>query len=32
LHGLLKIAGTVKNLPPDFAAQHDHYVHGTPKR
>lgn len=32
LSGLLEIAGSVKNLPPDFAAQHDHYLHGTPKR
>jgi hypothetical protein len=29
---LLKYAGTVPDLPPDFAAQHDHYIHGTPKR
>jgi len=29
---LLKLAGIAKNLPPDFAAQHDHYIHGTPKR
>lgn len=20
------------NLPPDFSEQHDHYIHGTPKR
>jgi len=32
LAGLLAVAGTVKNLPSDFAAQHDHYLHGTPKR
>ncbi len=32
LTSLLKLAGTAKNLPPDFAAQHDHYIHGTPKR
>ncbi len=32
LTSLLKIAGTAKTLPPDFAAQHDHYIHGTPKR
>jgi hypothetical protein len=32
LLGLLKVAGTVKGLPSDFAAQHDHYIHGTPKR
>ena len=29
---LLKFAGTVDDLPPDMAAQHDHYIHGTPKR
>jgi hypothetical protein len=32
LAGLLNVAGAVRNLPPDFAAQHDHYLHGTPKR
>ena len=29
---LLKHAGTVPDLPEDLAAQHDHYIHGTPKR
>lgn len=29
---LLKLAGTVDDLPPDMAEQHDHYIHGTPKR
>ena len=28
----LKLAGAVKGLPPDLAARHDHYIHGTPKR
>ncbi len=32
LASLLKYAGMVKDLPPDFAAQHDHYLYGTPKR
>ena len=32
LLGLLKLAGTAKNLPPDFAEEHDHYIHGTPRR
>jgi hypothetical protein len=32
LLSLLKLAGAVKGLPADFAAQHDHYIHGTPKR
>ncbi len=29
---LLKHAGTVSDLPSDMADQHDHYIHGTPKR
>jgi hypothetical protein len=29
---LLSIAGTAEGLPSDFAEQHDHYIHGTPKR
>lgn len=29
---LLKIAGTVEGLPADLAAQHDHYLYGTPQR
>jgi hypothetical protein len=29
---LLRHAGTVVGLPEDMAAQHDHYIHGTPKR
>jgi hypothetical protein len=29
---LLKLAGTALGLPDDMAAQHDHYLHGTPKR
>jgi hypothetical protein len=32
LRGLLKFAGTVNDLPPDMAEQHDHYIHGTPKK
>ena len=24
--------GKAQGLPADFAAQHDHYIHGTPKR
>ena len=24
--------GAAKNLPSDLAAQHDHYIHGTPKK
>ena len=29
---LLKFAGCAPDLPVDFAEQHDHYIHGTPKR
>jgi len=29
---LLKYAGCMQDLPADFAAQHDHYIHGTPKK
>jgi hypothetical protein len=29
---LLKFAGTAKGLPPDMARNHDHYLHGAPKR
>jgi hypothetical protein len=30
--GLLKIAGRIEGLPPDFAKNHDHYLHGLPKK
>jgi hypothetical protein len=29
---LLKLAGSVKGLPRDLARNHDHYLHGRPKR
>jgi hypothetical protein len=29
---LLRHAGKADGLPPDTAAQHDHYLYGTPKR
>ncbi len=29
---LLRLAGTVKGLPPDLARNHDHYLHGLPKK
>jgi hypothetical protein len=29
---LLGLAGTVHDLPPDMARNHDHYIHGAPKR
>ena len=28
---LREVAGTV-NAPEDWSAEHDHYIHGTPKR
>ncbi len=27
-----RLAGTVKGLPPDLARNHDHYLHGLPKK
>ena len=32
IRSLLKFAGVIKDMPADFAEQHDHYIHGTPKR
>ncbi|HWB08261.1 MAG TPA: hypothetical protein VG826_03515 [Pirellulales bacterium] len=29
---LLKLAGTVDDLPPDMARNHDRYIHGNPER
>lgn len=29
---LLKLAGTAPGLPADMARNHDHYIHGAPKR
>jgi hypothetical protein len=29
---LLSVAGKAEGLPSDLAAQHDHYLHGQPKR
>lgn len=26
------VIGAVGDLPADFAAQHDHYIHGIPKK
>lgn len=26
------VIGKATSLPPDMAAQHDHYIHGSPKR
>ena len=32
LLNLLRHAGALPDMPSDFAEQHDHYIHGTPKR
>jgi hypothetical protein len=32
LQKLRGFAGAARNLPPDLAANHDHYLHGTVKR
>jgi hypothetical protein len=32
LLSLLAFSGAANDLPTDMAAQHDHYLHGTPKR
>ena len=29
---LLEVAGTAQGLPSDLAQNHDHYLHGTPRR
>jgi hypothetical protein len=29
---LAGFAGVVQELPADYASNHDHYLHGTPKR
>jgi hypothetical protein len=29
---LLQLAGSVEGLPADFAENHDHYLHGAPRR
>ena len=26
------VMGTVRGRPPDWAENHDHYIHGTPKK
>lgn len=32
LDAVLKIAETMEGLPPDLARNHDHYIHGRPRR
>lgn len=29
---LLRVSGIVKDAPADWAANHDHYLHGGPRR
>ena len=29
---LMDLAGIAPNLPPDMAKNHDHYIHGRPKK
>ncbi len=29
---MLEFAGCIDGWPEDFADEHDHYIHGTPKR
>jgi len=29
---LLKFAGTLQGLPSDLARNHDHYIHGAPRK
>jgi hypothetical protein len=29
---LKPIIGVIKDWPPDFARNHDHYIHGQPKK
>lgn len=29
---LQEVAGTARDLPEDFARNHDHYLHGGPRR
>jgi hypothetical protein len=29
---LVKLAGTLDDLPADMARNHDHYIHGAPKQ
>ena len=29
---LLELTGVMTDLPADFAAEHDHYIHGTTRR
>lgn len=30
--GLLRLAGTITDMPPDMSVNHDHYLYGCPKK
>lgn len=32
LQALVEMAGALDDLPPDFAREHDHYIHGAPRK
>lgn len=32
LKWMLEFAGCIDDLPEDFADEHNHYIHGTPRR
>jgi hypothetical protein len=32
LHSLVEMVGAFDDLPADFAAEHDHYLHGAPRQ
>ena len=32
MESLREFAGSLEGLPEDFAENHDHYIHGTPKK
>jgi hypothetical protein len=32
LLNFLQFAGTIQDMPADFSMEHDHYIHGTPRR
>jgi hypothetical protein len=29
---LMEFAGSIEGLPADMASNHDHYIHGTPRK
>ncbi len=30
--GLLWLAGAIQDMPADFSEEHNHYIHGAPRR